>query len=456
MNKKIGFIGFVPRNHGIRKGFPVKIAFFHQSHHYQIAQIIAEHERWVGYEPNTRAISVMLDTDSDVILETSSRKGVTQKRVITKVEMKCLMHYIVFFLKDYDIKNNQVIQEMNINILQDNRLISTILIKEVFCIVRGRGTVQVDFEEPTAYQTIGKEGISYGLYENRQMGISIEVRLTDPSEDHGIKIGISSADLMEGVSETDDVAICPTVNVGGNFEGSPVEMILSHCAELSQAALEGKGKVVVYHKSEKGSDHTEGGGGVSRRELSPSECTITKDKLLFNLDKPGLYTASMKDDMCVGKRVAMLAFLPSEMPKNRRPIIHLQFYFPFGELGQRLCDEWKAKDCVCVKDETTFILKQIGQDAKVEFETKFTQELSSILETKTLEIISYECLDFELDYSRLKTNDVDATVRIIQGECRAEIEIQGTLTDDMQQSSACVDIPIAYLTIATRMMCLRP
>nr|XP_054756888.1 uncharacterized protein LOC129262945 [Lytechinus pictus] len=233
---------------------------------------------------------------------------------------------------------------------------------------------------------------------------------------------------MEGVSETDDVAICPTVNVGGNFEGSPVEMILSHCAELSQAALEGKGKVVVYHKSEKGSDHTEGGGGVSRRELSPSECTITKDKLLFNVDKPGLYTASMKDDMCVGKRVAMLAFLPIEMPKNRRPIIHLQFYFPFGELGQRLCDEWKAKDCVCVKDETIFILKQIGQDAKVEFETKFTQELSSILETETLEIISYECLDFELDYSKLKTNDVDATVRIIQGECRAEIEIQGTLT----------------------------
>ncbi|XP_041466413.1 uncharacterized protein LOC121416947 [Lytechinus variegatus] len=233
---------------------------------------------------------------------------------------------------------------------------------------------------------------------------------------------------MAGVSETDEVAICPTVNVGGSFEGVPVEMTLSHCAELSQAALEGKGKVVVYHKSEKGSDQAQGGGGVSRRELSPSECTITKDKLRFDVDKPGLYTASMKDDMCVGKRVAMLAFLPREMPKNRRPVIHLQFYFPFGELGQRLCDEWTAKDCVCVKDETTFILKHIGQDAKVEFKNKFTQELSSTLETETLEIISYECLDFELDYYMLKTNDVDATVRIIQGECRAEIEIQGTLT----------------------------
>lgn len=80
-----------------------------------------------------------------------------------------------------------------------------------------------------------------------------------------------------------------------------------------------------------------GEGKVSRRELSPPECEIKEDTLSFYVDRPGLYTVSMKDDLFEGKRVALLAFLSSGMPENRKPILHVYFYYPFGKIGKVLC-----------------------------------------------------------------------------------------------------------------------
>ena len=41
--------------------------------------------------------------------------------------------------------------------------------------------------------------------------------------------------------------------------------------------------------------------------------------------------------------------------------------------------------------------------------------------------VPYECLDFELDYTREETNEVNSRLRVFQDECRADIEIRQTL-----------------------------
>lgn len=61
---------------------------------------------------------------------------------------------------------------------------------------------------------------------------------------------------MKGLSEKDEVAICPTVHVAGNFDGKPVKITLSHCAELSAAALEGNATVFIYAKPDTTSEGT--------------------------------------------------------------------------------------------------------------------------------------------------------------------------------------------------------
>lgn len=62
---------------------------------------------------------------------------------------------------------------------------------------------------------------------------------------------------MKGLSEKDEQVICPTANVAGNFDGNPVKMTVSHCAELPPAALEGHGQIVVYSKPHTGSEGTD-------------------------------------------------------------------------------------------------------------------------------------------------------------------------------------------------------
>ncbi|XP_011672752.1 uncharacterized protein LOC105442390 [Strongylocentrotus purpuratus] len=134
--------------------------------------------------------------------------------------------------------------------------------------------------------------------------------------------------------------------------------------------------------------------------------------------------------MCEGKRVALLAFLPRCMPENRRPILHVNFYYPFGEIGKRIREEWEEKDNVCVKDETTFILKHIGQDMEVTCDKKGNPEpLVSMLETQILDCVPYELIDFELDYTCEYTNEVNIKLRVYQEECRSEMDIKQKLID---------------------------
>eukprot|EP00057_Strongylocentrotus_purpuratus_P018354 XP_011672828.1 PREDICTED: uncharacterized protein LOC105442433 [Strongylocentrotus purpuratus] len=355
--------------------------------------------------------------------------------------MYCLMHYIVFYIKDYETTADEVIREIDINILQNGETRAQLSIKRInplqtikfgvtttgTSIPSGIACTYDDFKEPTAFQTIGKDGNIYGIYEQRGFGISIEVSMAATYVVSVFDIS-SNAGLMKGSSEEDEVAVCPTVKVNGNFDGRPVKLIISHCAELSPAALKRNVKMFVYTKLDIDS---EGEGKVSRRQLAPPECEITIDTLSFCIDGPGLYTASLKEDMCEGKRVALLAFLPLVMPKNRKPILHVNFYHPFGEIGKRIREQWEEKDNVCVKDETTFILRNIGQDAEVTLEMLSLKgkhgRLISELEPQTLDNVPYECVDFKLDYNREESNELTIKLRVIQEGCSSEIDIRQTL-----------------------------
>lgn len=61
---------------------------------------------------------------------------------------------------------------------------------------------------------------------------------------------------MKGLSDKNEVVICPTAWVAGVPDVNPMKMTLSHCAEFSLAALEGNGKIVVYTKPVTDSDGT--------------------------------------------------------------------------------------------------------------------------------------------------------------------------------------------------------
>ena len=70
-------------------------------------------------------------------------------------------------------------------------------------------------------------------------------------------VGYSTkADLMKGLSEQNEVSICPTAEVTEIPKGFTVQLSLSHCAELTPAARRGEGKLVVYSKPDKASDGT--------------------------------------------------------------------------------------------------------------------------------------------------------------------------------------------------------
>ena len=57
-----------------------------------------------------------------------------------------------------------------------------------------------------------------------------------------------------------------------------------------------------------------------------------------------------------------------------------------------------------------------------------------------MDVVSFECLDFELDYTREETNEVNCRLRVLQDECMADIEIRQTFKGKISFVLIIVDV----------------
>ncbi|XP_030849670.1 netrin receptor UNC5B-like [Strongylocentrotus purpuratus] len=178
-------------------------------------------------------------------------------------------------------------------------------------------------DEPYARKTIGSKG---GILRVKGHGVTLNIPSGALTGNRDIKVQLLGEELPEEFTSKDEVSLCPSVRCfpSGLTFRDPVQLTLTHCAELTEQILSGEGELLLYTRED--SQRGSGDQNITRTKLVPPGCEFFRDRINIYVKQFADCWIRIKSNFIHGKKVGCLPFVPIEMPRTRRPIVRCSIY----------------------------------------------------------------------------------------------------------------------------------